>query len=69
MTEAATRQWFADMLRNARKGADLTQQQLSEKTGISQPHISRAEKGTHWPSARTVAKWIGACGFSLPTGP
>ncbi len=41
---------------DARKESGLTQQQLSEKTGITQADISRMEKGNANPSLRTLQR-------------
>ncbi len=46
-----------------RKNAGLTQQELSERTGISQADISRLENGTRNPSVELldrIAKAVGA---------
>jgi transcriptional regulator with XRE-family HTH domain len=40
----------------ARTGADMTQRQLAEASGIAFPHVSRLEKGTHLPSVATLKK-------------
>ena len=41
---------------DARRESGLTQQQLSEKTGITQADISRMEKGNANPSLRTLQR-------------
>ena len=41
---------------NARKESGLTQQKLSEITGINQADISRLEKGNGNPSLRTLQR-------------
>ncbi len=41
---------------DARKESGLTQQQLSEKTGITQADISRMEKGNANPSLHTLQR-------------
>lgn len=43
-------------VRDARESAGLTQSELSERTGIAVPHVSRLEKGTHLPSVATLKK-------------
>lgn len=48
---------------NARKGAGLTQAELSKKTGISQADISRLENGSRNPSLallNRIAKAVNA---------
>ena len=41
---------------NARKAADLTQAELSEKIGISEKYLSRIEGGKQVPSVAIVAR-------------
>ena len=41
---------------NARKESGMTQQQLSEKTGITQADISRLERGNANPSLQTLQR-------------
>jgi len=46
----------------ARISCDMTQEQLSKKTGISQSNISRIESGTYSPTystLQTLAKGMG----------
>lgn len=40
----------------ARKHAGLTMAQLSERTGIAVPHLSRLEAGRHLPSVATLKR-------------
>ena len=54
---------FADRIRQARIAAGLTQKQLSERTEISQPHISQLESGKTLPSADTIARIAKATGI------
>jgi len=49
-------------IKDARKKANLTQDQLAEKTGIPQSHISRLEKGEHSPTFKTLEKIAEAVG-------
>lgn len=44
---------------------DLTQQQLSEATGIAQADISRLENGTGNPSLRTLKRLAAGMGMHL----
>ena len=58
---------------DARKESGLTQQQLSEKTGIAQGDISKIEKGEANPSLRTLKRLASGMGMRLkleflPTG-
>ena len=50
---------------NARKLSGLTQKQLSEKTGITQPDISKIENGNANPSIRTLKRLADAMGMKL----
>lgn len=47
---------------DARKGAGLTQKQLSERTGISQSDISKLETGNANPSLRTLQRLANGLG-------
>ncbi len=49
-------------IRDARKEANMTQDQLAEKTGIPQSHISRLEQGDHSPTFKTLEKIAAAVG-------
>ena len=52
-------------LRNKRNEVGLTQEQLSEKTGISRPHISLIENGAEQPLTTTVTKFAQALNCSV----
>jgi DNA-binding XRE family transcriptional regulator len=52
-------------IRNAREAAGLTQQQLAEKAGLRQSHISRLENGEHSPNHITLEKIAHALGKSI----
>ncbi len=54
--------YVSGRIRLAREKAELTQEQLAEKAGLQQSHISRLEKGEHSPTAKTLAKIAGALG-------
>ena len=49
----------------ARKISGITQKQLSEKTGIAQPDISKLENGNANPSVRTLQRLANAMGMEL----
>lgn len=51
---------------DARKKAGLTQEELAEKSGLQQSHISRIENGKHSPSPYTLEKIATALG--IPVG-
>ena len=44
---------------------NITQKQLSNLTGISQPNIARFEKNTHSASLSTTIKILSALGYQL----
>lgn len=50
---------------DARKNADLTQKELSERTGITQADISKLESGNANPSLRTLRRLAKALGMRL----
>lgn len=47
---------FGRNVRKFRKAARLTQEQLSERLGISQKHLSTIETGTQFASAQLIEK-------------
>ena len=49
----------------ARKSSGLTQQQLSERTGIAQCDISKLERGNANPSLRTLQRLAKGMGMRL----
>lgn len=53
----------------ARKKANLTQQQLSELTGIIQPSIAKIEKGSRIPQYTTLIKLLYPLGYTLKVVP
>lgn len=54
-----------ELIREARKRAGLSQQQLAELLLTAQPVIARWESGKTSPSFRRVVEAIRACGFDL----
>ena len=50
---------------DARKSRNLTQKQLSERTGITQADISRIENGTRNPSLAMVKRLAKGLGLEL----
>ena len=50
---------------DARKSAGLTQNQLSEKTGITQADISKLESGNANPSLRTLQRLASGMGMKV----
>ncbi len=53
------------IIREARRRAGLTQQELAERLGTSQSVITRWETGQRSPTFETVAKAVRACGLDL----
>ena len=53
----------------ARKEKNLTQQQLSDISGIKQPTIARIENGTNSPMVSTLMKMLYSMGYTLKVVP
>ena len=53
----------------ARKEKNLTQQQLSDISGIKQPAIARIENGTNSPMVSTLMKMLYSMGYTLKVVP
>lgn len=49
-------EWVSKRIKDARAEAGLTQEQLAEKTGLPQSHISRIENAKHSPARATIEK-------------
>src|SRR5437867_2464420 len=56
----------ADLIREARLRAGLTQYELAERTGRERSVIARWEQGTVAPSIESLLELVTACGFDLP---
>src|SRR5207247_1376319 len=56
----------ADLIREARLRAGLTQAELSERTGTQRSVIARWEQGAVSPTFDNMLAIIEACGFELP---
>jgi transcriptional regulator with XRE-family HTH domain len=54
----------ADLIREARRRAGLTQAELAARVGTTQSAIARLERGAE-PSVRRVAELVRACGLEL----
>jgi uncharacterized protein len=50
------------MIRRARTGADLSQVELAERAGTSQPALARYERGVSLPTLPTLERIMFACG-------
>lgn len=53
----------------ARKKADLTQRELSEKSGIVQPSIAKIERMKRSPQVTTLIKLLYPLGYTLKVVP
>ena len=56
----------ADLIREARTRAGLTQDELSKLSGRARSLIARWEQGAVSPSIDNILEVIEACGFELP---
>jgi transcriptional regulator with XRE-family HTH domain len=56
----------ADLIREARLRAGLTQAELSARTGTQRSVIARWEQGAVSPTFDNMLEVIEACGFELP---
>jgi transcriptional regulator with XRE-family HTH domain len=57
------RRLLGQILRDARRGASVTQRQLAIRTGIAAPSISRIENGRESPSFERFAACMQALGY------
>jgi len=60
-------QYISTRIKACRKAAKLTQDELAEKSGLPQSHISRLEAGRHSPSRVTLEKIAKALDIPLGT--
>lgn len=60
-----TLQDLADVLRNVRVSAGLTQRDVAERVGVHHQVVSRYEHGDGLESVLRFAEFIEACGFTL----
>lgn len=58
----------ADLVREARRRAGLSQRELAERAGTTQSAIARLESGRTSPSFDLVLRLIRLCGFRLDVG-
>lgn len=58
----------ADLLRQARRRAGLTQAELARRVGRPQSQIARWESGRVEPSLESLRRLIRACGLELTYG-
>jgi transcriptional regulator with XRE-family HTH domain len=55
----------ADLIREARLRAGITQAELGRRIGRSQSQVARWERGAVTPSFETLLELVRACGFDL----
>lgn len=53
----------------ARKRCNLSQRELSEKSGVKQPAIARLERGVNSPQTSTLLKLLFSMGYTLKVVP
>lgn len=58
----------ADLLREARRRAGLTQAELGRRSGRAQSAIARWERGDVEPGLSTLVELVRACGLELTLG-
>lgn len=56
---------FALLLKETRLNAKISQKHLAEKSGISQPEISKIENAVISPTLKTVEKYLHSLGKQL----
>ena len=69
MTRRDVVQRFGQEVRDARRAAGLTQDRLAERSGISQPMISRIEQGAVAPDLLAMARLARGVGQDLSVRP
>lgn len=57
--------WISQQLKSLREERRMTQEELAERSGLPQSHISRLEAGRHSPSMKTLKKLAGALGVDV----
>ena len=53
------------LILSARMKAGLTQQELADRLGVSQPTVAAYESGRRQPTVPTLMRWLTAAGFDL----
>jgi transcriptional regulator with XRE-family HTH domain len=59
----------AELLRQARTDAGLTQRELANRAGVPQPAIARIESGGVSPRVDTLDRLLAACGRQISHAP
>lgn len=63
--ETEMREKFAEVLRQMRLEAELTQEQLAERIGKTKQAISRYENGAYYPAMPVIKAIADTCGYSM----
>lgn len=67
--KSLTRRTLSRMLRRMRRQRDLSQVQIAQRMGVTQPQIARMESATGpWPGQETIAAYAAACGHVAVLG-
>lgn len=53
----------------ARKNKQMTQAEISKKSGLTQSVVARVESGTHSPTMQTMVRYLHAIGYTLKVVP
>lgn len=53
----------------ARKKRQITQEEISKKSGLTQSVVARVESGTHSPTMQTMVRYLHAIGYTLKVVP
>ena len=56
---------FGQKIKQARKTKNLTQEKLSEISGVNEKHISKIETGVYFPTYATLSKLLKALGLKI----
>lgn len=56
---------IANLVREARRRAGLTQGELAERAGVPKSTVGRVESGARVPSSEMVERLVGAAGFRV----
>lgn len=65
MLDMARASAIASVIVDARTRAGLTQRELAERAGTSQPAIARLESGQSSPTFATIERLVAAAGFDV----
>lgn len=68
-TEKAYAYFTGQLIEDARKNANLTQEELAERVGSNKSYISRIENGKTEPKVSTFYRIAGALGLSVDLNP